>query len=518
MPYATRPAITVTDAQLRGMRRGVEKESLRTLADGHLAATPHPRALGSKLTHPAITTDFSEALIELVTGAHPSAQAAMDELRELHQVSLAAMGDERLWAYSMPCLLPDEAAIPLADYGCSNVAHTKRIYRRGLALRYGKRMQMIAGIHYNWSLPGLDNDAYFALIRNVRRHVPKLLLLYGASPAVCSCFVEGHAHTLAPLDAAHPCVLAQPHATSLRMGRLGYQSDAQAGIAVSYNCLETYGASLARALQEPYAPYAELGLMGPDGQRQQLTTSLLQIENEFYGAIRPKRVIHPGERPLHALRERGVEYVELRCIDLNPLLPEGIDAATMRVLDLFLLACLTQASPPDTPTEVLRLKQHQRLAAEQGRQPGLRLGPDEPLFAQDTARWFAALAPLAARLDSLDGGNAYQTALDGALTTLALPERLPSARVLAALRAMPEPQLGAWVAAQSAAHRAQQTAQPLSAAQQARWVAVAAQSLAEQARIEAADTLTLDAYLAQYLAPQRLEVAGAPAAAHCADA
>ena len=176
-------------------------------------------------------------------------------------------------------------------------------------------MQTISGIHYNFSLPEpLSNDAYFALIRNFRRHSWLLLYLFGASPAVCASFVADRAHELERLSED---TFYLPYATSLRMGRLGYQSEAQSSLAVSYNSLESYAASLQDALTKPYPAYEAIGIRDGDDYRQ-LATSLLQIENEFYGTIRPKRVIRPGERPLHALRERGVEYVEVRLMDLDP--------------------------------------------------------------------------------------------------------------------------------------------------------------------------------------------------------
>jgi glutamate--cysteine ligase len=238
--------------RLRGIRRGIEKESLRAQPDGQLALTPHPTALGSPLTHPHITTDFSESQLELVTGAHASVEAMLAELTEIHQFvyhELAALGDEMLWVSSMPCGLPTDETIPLGRYGTSNVGRAKSVYRMGLSHRYGRRMQTISGIHYNWSLPGVDNDGYFALIRNFRRHAFLLLYLFGASPAVCSSFVAGRSTNCKPW-ASTPCTCRW--ATSLRMGRLGYQSDAQATLAVSYNGLESYAASLEDALTRSY--------------------------------------------------------------------------------------------------------------------------------------------------------------------------------------------------------------------------------------------------------------------------
>ncbi|MEN9627936.1 MAG: hypothetical protein RJA10_1163, partial [Pseudomonadota bacterium] len=394
---------SLTPDRLRGMRRGVEKESLRVNPGNGLALTPHPAALGSALTHPHITTDYSESQLELITGVHPDADACERELTEIHQFVYRALGDEMMWVASMPCGLPGDENIPIGTYGTSNVARAKSVYRMGLGHRYGRRMQTISGIHYNWSLPGLSNDEYFALIRNFRRHSFLLLLLFGASPAVCKSFVEGRDHELKPLYTAQGSsgTLHLPHATSLRMGRLGYQSDAQAALAVSYNSLASYAYSLHGALTRPHPPYERLGVRNLGGEYNQLATSLLQIENEFYGTIRPKRVIFPGERPLHALRERGVEYVEVRCMDLDPFEPVGINADTMRFIDVFLLHCLLSDSPPDTPQEIAALARNQHRTAAYGREPGVLLerGEGTVKLTEWGAQILAECAPIAAKLD-----------------------------------------------------------------------------------------------------------------------
>ena len=203
-----------------------------------------------------------------------------------------------------------------------------------------------------------------------RRHAFLLMTLFGASPAVCSSFVEGRQHDLQTLA---EFTSYMPYGTSLRMGRLGYQSDAQSSLAVSYNSLDGYAASLQDALTRSYPAYKAIGIQNPGGDYNQLSDSLLQIENEFYGTIRPKRVIHPGERPLHALRERGVEYVEVRLMDLDPFVPVGITAATTRFIDVFLLHCLMSDSPNDTPEEIAALSRNQHQTAARGREPGLML-------------------------------------------------------------------------------------------------------------------------------------------------
>lgn len=491
--------------RVQGMRRGIEKESLRVTPSGRLALTPHPRALGAALTSPHITTDFSESQVELVTGAHSRVRDCLDELTHIHQFVYGAIGDERLWVSSMPCDLPPDAEIPIGQYGQANVGQAKHVYRKGLAHRYGPRMQTISGIHYNWSLPGLTNDDYFALIRNFRRHSFVLLVLFGASPAVTSSFVAGQAHGLQPLGDG---TMYLPHATSLRMGRLGYQSDAQSALAVSYNGLKGYAASLQDALTRAYPPYEALGMKDGQGGYRQLSTSLLQIENEFYSSIRPKRVIFPGERPLHALRQRGVEYVEVRCMDLNPFLPVGIDEATARFLDVFLLHCLLSPSPMDTPDEIAAVARNQQSTAARGREPGLRLERDgKPVLLMDWAREMVeACAPIAQALDDALGGDDHRRAWQSAEMALQDPASLPSARVVQALEQDPASGFAGFAMALSSRTRDQLTARELPAEVLAQLRDEASASIAEQARIEAADAVPFEVFLQDYMAASHLVV------------
>ena len=496
---------TLSPQRLKGMRRGIEKESLRATTEGALAMTPHPQALGAALTHPHITTDYSEAQLELITGVHPTAERCLEELLQIHQFTYRALGDEMLWVSSMPCQLPADENIPIGRYGSSNVGRAKSVYRMGLAHRYGRRMQTISGIHYNWSLPEVSSEQYFALIRNFRRHAFLLLYLFGASPAVCSGFVAGRQHELQPLGQG---TLYMPHGTSLRMGRLGYQSEAQASLAVSYNGLEGYAASLQEALTRPYPAYEAVGIVNPGGEYNQLATSLLQIENEFYGTIRPKRVIRLGERPLHALRERGVEYVEVRLLDLNPFVPIGITAQTLRFLDIFLLHCLLSDSPPDTPHEIAALGRNQHKTAAYGRQPGLLLerGSSEVELIAWGEELLDSFGPIATALDGTHQTTDYLDALRGAQALLRQPDLLPSARVLAVMEKDFDNSFRAFGCAQSQQTRAKLLSLPFSAAQQAKFEALSRQSVQDQKAIEAADTLPFEAYRQQYVSPERLEL------------
>jgi len=496
---------------LKGIRRGIEKESLRVRPEGKLAMTAHPLALGSALTHPHITTDFSESQLELITGVHTGVESCLEELTRIHQIAYRALGDEMMWCASMPCGLPADDAIPIGRYGRSNVGRMKTVYRTGLSHRYGRRMQMISGIHYNFSLPdsvwpmagiGEPNEAYFALIRNFRRNAWLLFYLFGASPAVCASFVAGRKHELRELTSG---TYHLPHATSLRMGRLGYHSDAQSALAVSYNNLENYGASLFDALTRPYPAYEAIGIRDGDDYRQ-LATSLLQIENEFYGKIRAKRVIRPGERPLHALRERGVEYVEVRLMDLDPFCAIGIGAATIRLLDVFLLHCLLEDSPPDTPDEIAAIGRNQNRVAARGREPGLRLERrgKEVEMLEWGQRLLSDCGPIAAALDAAHGATAYGAALDTAIAALDDRDCAPSARVL---REMQDHHGGSYIRftlAQSLRHAGEIKLLPLPAEENDRFARLASESLEEQRQIEAGDTMPFEIYRQQYLAPERL--------------
>ena len=500
---------------LKGLQRGMEKEGLRVNADGTLASTPHPEALGSALTHPHITTDFSESQLELITGVHTDVDACLQELTELHQVVGRHLGDELLWCASLPCKLPADDEIPLARYGSSNVGRMKTLYRKGLALRYGRRMQVISGIHYNFSLPAaaweilreaeggkvpegtFRDQRYLALIRNFRRHSWLLLLLLGTSPAACGTFVAGRSHGLSVWESGS---VFGPGATSLRMGRLGYQSDAQASLAVSFNDLRGYALALNRALTEPWPAYEAIGLREGDEYRQ-LATSLLQIENEFYGTIRPKRTIRPGERALHALGDRGIEYVEVRCLDVDPFHPVGIDADTMRLLDIFLLHCVLSDSPPDSPREIEAVSRNQRLVAENGRDPLTRL--DRAGEEAAPADWGRDLLqqcePIAVALDKAHGGEKYGKVLAAAERALRDASTLPSARVLRETEHRHGKSFPEFALAQSWRHRDSLSAQPLAAAVAARFARLAQESLAGQRRIEAADDVPFETYRQRYL-------------------
>ena len=511
IPSAVLAGLEARAGALDGVWRGVEKESLRVSGDGRLSMRPHPPSLGSPLTHPQITTDFCEAQLELITGVHDTPEGCIAELDAIHRFVYQGLDDELLWAASMPCLVMEDDEIPVGRYGTSNIGRAKTVYRLGLGNRYGRLMQTISGIHYNFSLPegfwplyaelkgrepGRDftTECYFALIRNFRRYSWLLIQLFGAAPAICRSFAHGGGHGLAGFDEG---TLYLPGATSLRMGRLGYQSDAQSSLHISYNGLDSYAATMREALTHPYPPYEAIGVRHGDEYRQ-LNTALLQIENEFYGAIRPKRRIEPGERPLTALKRRGVEYVEVRCLDINPFLPVGIDAEQMRFLDAFLLWCLLAPSAADSPEESRAMQADQAAIVERGREPGLALS------GGDRDEWAAAILEqcvLAAELlDRAQGAHRSSDAVREHSTHLQDPAQTPSAKVLEAMRSGRQP-FFRFGLNQSERHRRWFAERPLPATELARHERRAAQSFDEQRRIEAGSEESFDEFLAAYLAP-----------------
>ena len=504
------------DALTTGLR-GIEREALRVTHDGQLALTPHPHALGSALTHPSLTTDYSEALIELITPAEHDAAITLEKLDELHRFVYAKLDGEILWNNSMPGLLPaTDDGIPIAQYGASNIGKLKYVYRVGLALRYGRTMQTIAGIHYNYSLNeevwrllhaeqqstasavDYQSDRYLAMIRNFRRTNWLLMYLFGASPVLDRRFLRDRKHTLETFDAD---TLYRPYATSLRMSDLGYSNTtAQAALRADYDTLPGYLDALAKAVSQPYPPYEKIGTQR-DGEWVQINTNVLQIENEFYSTIRPKRITYPGERPLHALAARGVQYVEVRCMDIDPFEPTGIALETARFLDAYLLVCALDDSPSLPPDAYCEANQNFGRVTMEGRRPGLELTRDgQPVAMHAWAdELFAKIEIAAKALDALHGGDAHARALVAQRAKLADPSLTPSARVLQTLRDKKQTFLEFGLE-QSEAHAAYFRLRPLDAKVEKTFTELAVKSLEEQAKLEREEVGSFDAFVAAYRA------------------
>ena len=372
---------------LFGNLMGIEKEGLRVSRKGGLSQAPHPKALGCALTHPNITTDFSESLLELVTPPLPDAKSVLNFLQDTQYYLYQRLPkDQNFWPASMPCVIRGETYIPIAQYGSSNQAKMKSVYRQGLANRYGSVMQTIAGIHFNYSfsekfikkigqLPiGLQSqdEAYMALTRNVVRYGWIVPYLFGASPAVCKSFLKRyHQHSLVEFNES---TLYEPYATSLRMGDIGYQNlrEDEAGVKANYNSLDHYVHSLKSGMSMSCSEYEQIGVQ-KNGQYQQLNTNILQIENEYYASVRPKPLVESEKKPLDSLSDNGIAYIELRSLDVNPAMPMGIDQTQIQFLEVFLLFCLLKDSPAICTREQFEIDSNDHLVAHEGRRPDLLL-------------------------------------------------------------------------------------------------------------------------------------------------
>ncbi len=529
---------------LAHIQRGIEKEGLRVTPQATVAQTGHPQALGAALTHASITTDYSEALLEFITPVFARVDDSVDYLNQLHRYTLANIGAESLWPASMPCRLAGDESIPIAQYGDSNPGQMKHVYRQGLAHRYGRIMQSIAGIHYNFSLPdafwpicqslwgsegdlqAFKSERYFGLIRNVQRHSWLLSYLFGASPVLDSSFMEGKPHQLHQLSEN---TLGLPFATSLRMSDLGYQSQAQDSLKVSYRDLDSYLNSLGDAVRQSHPEYEKIGVK-EGGQYRQLNTHILQIENEYYSDIRPKRVMRPGEKPIEALRARGVEYVEVRILDINPFLPVGIDAEQIRFLDAFLLHCLLTDSDEISATESAQIRSNQQQVILQGRKPSLMLRQaGKPVsFCHLAEQLLNEIDAVAALLDKAQGTQAdnsqphsnqshdhpsnnhpshgnpshnnqsHRHALSAQREKVKNSELTPSGRMMGAIAAGASfAELMLTQAKKQQAHFAQQ---PLAEALNAEFQRLARASLQQQRVLEASDQRSFDDYLHAYWA------------------
>ncbi len=498
---------------LKRLQHGIEKEGLRVDCKGHLAQTGHPQALGSALTNGRITTDYSEALLEFITPVFSDVEQAIHYLEDVHRFTYERLDGETLWGASMPCHLGGADEVPIARYGSSNIGRMKYIYRVGLEHRYGKVMQTIAGIHYNFSLPedfwpvyqSICNDrstlqdfqsaSYFALIRNFRRYSWLLIYLFGASPAVSRSFVSGVNSQLQALD---DDTFYGPYATSLRMSDLGYSNRAQSALSVCYNHLDNYVQTLTEAIKTPYAAYERIGVK-VDGEYRQLNSNLLQIENEYYSDIRPKRIIRSGEKPIRALQQRGVEYVEVRNLDINPYLPVGIDAPQARFLDTFLLFCLLSENQDISDAECERIKQNQHRVAWRGRDPELLLSTeagDKPLQAW-ARELLDQLLPVAELLDRAHDRSCHSKAVVDQRAKVADPDLTPSGIVL---RQMREQQLSheQFVLQRSIQHHERLKAEPLADFRRQELSRMVEQSLAEQVEFEQQPGPGFDEFLEAY--------------------
>lgn len=502
-------------SQLSGSLCGLEKESLRVAETGGIAQTPHPQAIGSALANPWITTDYSEALTEFITPPMKTSQDALCYLQDVQTFVYQRLDNEKLWATSMPCILSGESNIPLARYGTSNAGTMKTVYRRGLGYRYGRVMQVISGVHFNYSvdeafwpifyrmdqasgsLQDFKNTQYMAMIRNLQRFGWLIPYLMGASPAVCKSFFAGKTTELDVFDNA---TYYEPYATSLRMGDIGYQNSKEEGLGIkaNYDSLEKYVDSLRCAISTPAETWRKIGVV-VDGKWRQLNANILQIENEYYSTVRPKTVLSGLEKPVDALIRNGIEYVELRSLDVNAYHPLGIDQVQLDFLEVFMLFCLFHSSNMIAAEERQEIDINLINVAHKGRTPLLKLRKDGDFIGLQ--QWgktlFEQMAPVAVMLDTASTTTHYSEALLYHERMVDDPENTPSARMLAEMRQMGE-SFYAFANRMSQTHKRYFDVAPISSERLAMLKQSVEASHQRQLAIEKADTLTFEAFIKAY--------------------
>lgn len=431
---------------------GIEKESLRVDRNGLIASTDHPAALGAALTHPYITTDYSEALLEFVTPALDDSEQAIRFLGQIHQFVYPNIGNECLWPASMPCILNGEQSIRIAEYGTSNLGKMKHVYRKGLGYRYGKVMQVIAGIHVNLSMPesfwpvwqeclqdnsdlqDFINQQYFRLIRNLQRAGWLIPYLFGASPAVDKSFSHQGVQDLQRWD---DDTRYAPFATSLRLGDIGYTNhrENEIGIKACYDSLPEYVGCLTRAIETPYGPYQEIGVKINDDYRQ-LNANILQIENEYYSTVRPKQIARNNEKPTHALLDRGVQYIEIRSLDLNPFSPYGVCEDQLKFIEVLFVYCLLGDENIIDRKEREEIDINEYEVSHHGRKPDLYLRKKgESISLREWSKGiFADMYLIAEYMDSKNGADLYVQSINKYSSSIESIEQTLSAKILDAMR------------------------------------------------------------------------------------
>ncbi|KGJ90293.1 glutamate--cysteine ligase [Thalassotalea sp. ND16A] len=500
---------------ISGAQRGIERETLRIKPDGNLSTQGHNSALGSALTHQYITTDYSESLLEFITPVSTSIDESLNQLKDIQKFTLNNIDGDYFWPMSMPCMVDNEEQVQLAQYGSSNIGTMKTVYRQGLKNRYGSMMQVIAGIHFNFSfskeffnslqeitddsspLQDFISDRYFALIRNYKRHGWLIPYLFGSSPALCPSFLQGKPHQL-PFKKAPAGCLYLEHATSLRMSDLGYTSSEQANLKICNNNIDTYVSGVQQAINLPSEQFAHIGVK-LNGEYKQLNSNILQIENELYAPIRPKRVAKSGQKPSDALKEGGVEYIEVRAMDVNPFVSTGISKEQMHFLDVFITYCMLKDSPQMSIDKKRVFNSNTDKVVLEGRKPGLTLNDNgiEKTIPEWGAEIFAEMQLIAGLYDKAYATTAYSDVIKDELAKIHDPQLTPSARILDELFTTGKG-IVTWSMEYVEQFSKELTEHSYQVFDEKLLQQLAETSLQKQAEIENSDTLSFDDFLEEY--------------------
>jgi glutamate--cysteine ligase len=513
--YITAFAQKKHQTSLSQFGRGIEREALRVLPQGRLSECAHSARLGSALTHPNITTDYSETLLEFITPVSYAPETVIAQLEDVQKFTLSQLDGELLWPMSMPCFVEDDDKIPLAQFGKSNIGRMKTVYRQGLKNRYGSMMQVISGIHFNFSFPKsffqsmqviekntdvLDDyisDKYFALLRNYKRFCWLIPYLYGSSPTICGSFLKNKPTNL-PFKKTDKGYMYLEYATSLRMSDLGYTNSEQSSLQICYNNLSGYLDGVKNAINLPSKKFEEIGVK-VDGEYQQLNSNVLQIENELYAPVRPKCVAKAGEKPSEALSNRGVEYIEVRALDVNPFSATGITVEQVRFLDIFLTFCMLENSPILDCNEQAISEKNMDAVVVRGRDPALLLrdNAEDKSVKQWGGELFAKMADIATLLDQANNSQLYRQVLAEETAKITDASLTPSAQILAAV-VNENQSLTKMALSKAVDYRQQLLANDYQEFSAEYFAKTAADSLQKQFAIEQSDNVDFDRFLQDY--------------------
>ncbi len=507
---------------LADIGRGIEREALRIIPEGKLSEHAHYSKLGSALTHHEITTDYSETLLEFITPVSHTPETAIAQLQDIQKYTFANIEGELLWPMSMPCFVEDAEKVPLAQYGDSNIGKMKTVYRQGLKNRYGSMMQIISGIHFNFSFSEnfwqviqklqSQNDSqkpndfiserYFSILRNYKRYCWLIPYLYGSSPALCHSFLQGNIPQL-PFKKSSTGTLYLEYATSLRMSDLGYTSSEQSSLKICYNNLHDYVDGVQNAIGLKSEKFAHIGVK-VNGEYQQLNSNILQIENELYAPIRPKQVIKFGEKPSQALRERGVEYIEIRALDVNPFVDTGISIEQIHFLDIFITYCAFTDNDRFDCDSQKHYENNMNDVVLRGRDPDLLLSDDDcqgKVHLKSITTWgnelFDKLAKVATLLDKAYQTTNYSDSIVRERAKINDTSLTPSAKILSIMLDQGK-SVSEYSLEQAAKYREESLARPYQFYSEDYFIAGAKKSHQEQSDIENKDKLNFDDFLADY--------------------
>ncbi len=346
--------------------KGLEKENLRSDKDGKISNKTFPDVFGVHNHNRYVTLDYSEPHLEIVTPPFKDNFAVFNFLQDLHAHVESNLDGDLLWNYSMPPRFKSKY-IKLPPHRETNTTKLAHLYRLGLRNRYGDKMQSTAGIHFNFSFSESaisslgcgKTDLYLGTCRNFLRLFPMILRLMGCSPIAHKSFLKGRNINIESLNEAD-CYL--PKSTSLRVSRLGYYSEEQDENFITFNTLEGYLETIKNYINTPNTKFKDISL----DLKQQVNNGTIQMESELYNHIRPKGILSKNIRAYNQLKENGIEYLEIRSIDLNPYSDIGVSIEDIDFLELVTLYCALSDSPLIDDIESSYIKENIRRSSESG--------------------------------------------------------------------------------------------------------------------------------------------------------